>query len=135
FPLLFFKRLCDVYDEETAHAEHMRGTAYREDHRLELVIPKGAHWKDVRQQATNVGIAIQSAMRTISANNPELYGIFGDAPWTNKQRLSDSTLRDLIEHCSSQTLSLKRVSDDLLGKGYEYLIKKFADDSGHTAAE
>jgi type I restriction enzyme M protein len=135
FPLLFFKRLCDVYDEETASAERVRGVAYKEDHRLELVISEGAHWKDVRQQATNVGIAIQNAMRTISADNPELYGIFGDAPWTNKERLSDSTLRDLIEHFSSQTLSLERVSDDLLGKGYEYLIKKFADDSGHTAAE
>lgn len=135
FPLVFFKRLCDVYDEESAHAERERGEVFREDHRLELVIPEGAHWNDVRQQATNVGIALQSAMRTIGANNPQLYGIFGDAPWTNKQRLSDSTLRDLIEHFSSQTLSLKRVSDDLLGQGYEYLIKKFADDSGHTAAE
>jgi type I restriction enzyme M protein len=135
FPLLFFKRLCDVYDEETARAERERGEVFREDHRLELIIPKGAHWNDVRQQATNVGTAIQNAMRTIGANNPQLYGIFGDAPWTNKQRLSDSTLRDLIEHFSSQTLSLERVSDDLLGQGYEYLIKKFADDSGHTAAE
>jgi type I restriction enzyme M protein len=135
FPLLFFKRLCDVYDEETARAERERGEVFREDHRLELVIPEGAHWNDVRQQATNVGTAIQNAMRTTGANNPQLYGIFGDAPWTNKQRLSDSTLRDLIEHFSSQTLSLERVSDDLLGQGYEYLIKKFADDSGHTAAE
>ena len=135
FPLLFFKRLCDVYDEETARAERERGEVFREDHRLELIIPEGAHWNDVRQQATNVGTAIQNAMRTIGANNPQRYGIFGDAPWTNKQRLSDSTLRDLIEHFSSQTLSLERVSDDLLGQGYEYLIKKFADDSGHTAAE
>lgn len=135
FPLLFFKRLCDVYDEETIRAERERGEVFREDHRLELTIPEGAHWKDVRQQATNVGTAIQTAMRTIGANNPALYGIFGDAPWTNKQRLADSTLRDLIEHFSSQTLSLERVSDDLLGQGYEYLIKKFADDSGHTAAE
>jgi type I restriction enzyme M protein len=74
-------------------------------------------------------------MRTISKDNPQLYGIFGDAPWTNKNRLSDETLRNLIEHFSSETLTLARVSDDMLGKGYEYLIKKFADDSGHTAAE
>lgn len=135
FPLLFWKRLCDVYDEENERAERERGTVFREDHRLELIIPPGAHWNDVRQKAKNVGAAIQSAMRAISKDNPQLYGIFGDAPWTNKQRLADATLRDLIEHFSSQTLSLARVSDDMLGKGYEYLIKKFADDSGHTAAE
>lgn len=135
FPLLFWKRLCDVYDEESERAEHERGEVFREDHRLELIIPQGAHWNDVRQKARNVGAAIQSAMRTISKDNPQLYGIFGDAPWTNKNRLSDETLRNLIEHFSSETLTLARVSDDMLGKGYEYLIKKFADDSGHTAAE
>lgn len=135
FPLLFWKRICDVYDEENERAERERGAVFREDHRLELIIPPGAHWNDVRQKAKNVGAAIQSAMRAISKDNPQLYGIFGDAPWTNKQRLADATLRDLIEHFSSQTLSLARVSDDMLGKGYEYLIKKFADDSGHTAAE
>jgi type I restriction enzyme M protein len=75
-------------------------------------------------------------MRKIEKVNPEqLSGIFGDAPWTNKSRLSDETLRDLIEHFSSQTLSIARVPQDELGQGYEYLIKKFADDSGHTAAE
>jgi type I restriction enzyme M protein len=135
FPLLFWKRLCDVYDEESERAERERGEVFREDHRLELVIPQGAHWNDVRQKAKNVGAAIQSAMRAISKDNPQLYGIFGDAPWTNKNRLSDETLRNLIEHFSSEKLTLARVSDDMLGKGYEYLIKKFADDSGHTAAE
>ena len=135
FPLLFFKRLCDVYDEEVEQAEVDHGIVFREDHWLELEIPEGAHWRDVRQQATNVGMAIQSAMRTIESTNQGLFGIFGDAPWTNKQRLSDGTLRDLIEHFSTQILSLSRVSEDMLGQAYEYLIKKFADDSGHTAAE
>lgn len=75
-------------------------------------------------------------MREIEKANPDrLSGIFGDAQWTNKSRLSDETLRDLIEHFSSQILSLTHVPQDELGQGYEYLIKKFADDSGHTAAE
>jgi type I restriction enzyme M protein len=74
-------------------------------------------------------------MREIETANPALDGIFGDAPWTNKDRLSDATLIDLIEHFSTQTLSRARVNEDLLGQAYEYLIKKFADDSGHTAAE
>ena len=75
-------------------------------------------------------------MRAIEKANPEqLYGIFGDAQWTNKERLSDATLRDLIEHFSTLTLSLTNVPEDELGVAYEFLIKKFADDSGHTAAE
>ncbi len=134
FPLLFWKRVCDVYDEETARAEEWMGEAFPEDHRFQL--PEGAHWEEVRQQANNVGMAIQQAMRDIeTANLDKLGGIFGDAPWTNKERLTDATLRNLIEHFSSQTLSTARVSEDLLGQAYEYLIKKFADDSGHTAAE
>lgn len=139
FPLLFFKRMCDVYDEEfqLALAESdgdLEYAAFAENHRF--VIPEGAHWKDVRETTTNVGMAIEHAMREIEKANPDtLEGIFGDASWTNKNRLSDATLINLIEHFSQQVLSLANVADDKLGNAYEYLIKEFADDSGHTAAE
>ena len=138
FPLLFFKRLCDVYDEEYDLALVGSGgdtnyAAFAENHRFQ--IPDGAHWKDVRAVTTNVGQAIQSAMREIEKANARLFGIFGDAQWTNKDRLSDAILRDLIEHFSTYTLSITNVPEDELGQAYEYLIKKFADDSGHTAAE
>jgi type I restriction enzyme M protein len=62
-------------------------------------------------------------------------GIFGDGAWTNKNRLPDRLLRDLVEHFSSKVLSLANCPEDELGQGYEYLIKQFADDSGHTAQE
>ena len=75
-------------------------------------------------------------MRAIETANPDkLYGIFGDAQWTNKDRLSDAMLRDLVEHFSTLELTVANLPEDELGQGYEYLIKKFADDSGHTAAE
>jgi type I restriction enzyme M protein len=74
-------------------------------------------------------------MREIERVNPRLDGVFGDAPWTNKERLPDSTLKELIEHYSQLTLRLANVPEDELGVAYEFLIKKFADDSGHTAAE
>ncbi|TWT40199.1 putative type I restriction enzymeP M protein [Thalassoglobus neptunius] len=139
FPLLFFKRMCDVYDEEYAAALEESGgdedfASFAENHRF--VIPEDAHWNVVRETGKNVGKAIQDAMRKIeSANTDKLYGIFGDAQWTNKDRLPDRTLKELIEHFSSQTLSITNCPEDELGVGYEYLIKKFADDSGHTAAE
>lgn len=139
FPLLFYKRICDVYDEEFEKAlEESDGdleyAAFAEHHHF--IVPEDAHWNKVRETTVNVGVAIQNAMRAIEKANPEtLYGIFGDASWTNKNRLSDETLTNLIEHFSQHKLNLKNVPDDQLGNAYEYLIKEFADDSGHTAAE
>lgn len=137
FPLLFFKRLNDVYEEETAKAIQENGPEaadWEETH--SFVLPDGAHWNDVRNVPQNVGKAIQNAFRAIEKANPEkLHGIFGDGTWTNKRRLPDRLLKDLLEHFSTQTLSLENCPEDELGKGYEYLIKKFADDSGHTAQE
>jgi type I restriction enzyme M protein len=139
FPLLFFKRISDVYDEEFENALRdsdgdIEYAAFAENHHFQ--IPKGAHWTDVRETTTNIGLALQNAMRAIEQANPDtLHGIFGDASWTNKERLSDSMLTDLIEHYSQHKLNLKNVPDDKLGNAYEYLIKEFADDSGHTAAE
>jgi len=138
-PLLFYKRLCDVYDEETETALAESGgdidfAAFPENHRFQ--IPPEAHWREVRKAARDVGQVIQAGMRAIETANPDkLYGIFGDAQWTNKDRLSDAMLRDLIEHFSSLELTVANLPEDELGNGYEYLIKKFADDSGHTAAE
>ncbi|MBX2849817.1 MAG: type I restriction-modification system subunit M [Acidiferrobacterales bacterium] len=139
FPLLFFKRICDVYDEEfeAALAESdgdMEYAAFDEHHHFK--IPDGAHWNDVREVTVNVGVALQNAMRAIEQANPDtLTGIFGDASWTNKDRLSDAMLINLVEHYSQHKLNLANVPDDKLGNAYEYLIKEFADDSGHTAAE
>ncbi len=137
FPLLFFKRLNDVYEEETEKAVRENGpeaAEWEETH--SYTIPDGAHWDDVRNVPVNVGKAIQTAFRAIEkANSEKLTGIFGDGTWTNKNRLPDRLLKDLLEHFSSKTLSIENCPEDELGKGYEYLIKKFADDSGHTAQE
>lgn len=137
FPLLFFKRLNDVYEEETEKAVKENGpeaAEWEETH--SYTIPDGAHWDDVRNVPSNVGKAIQVAFRAIEkANSEKLTGIFGDGTWTNKHRLPDRLLKDLLEHFSSKTLSIENCPEDELGRGYEYLIKKFADDSGHTAQE
>lgn len=137
FPLLFFKRLSDVYDEECEKARAEYGEEaldWEENH--QFMIPDGAHWNDVRNVSQDVGKAIKDAFHAIEVENPEkLQGIFGDASWTNKNRLPDRLLKDLLEHFSSKTLSIENCPADELGQGYEYLIKQFADDSGHTAQE
>lgn len=138
FPLMFFKRICDVYDEECEQIMAEYGDAealeWEENHRF--LVPKGAHWRDVRETSENVGTAIVTAFHAIeNANKEKLHGVFGDGAWTNKNRLPDELLKNLIEHFSTQTLSIANCPEDELGQGYEYLIKKFADDSGHTAQE
>jgi len=138
FPLLFFKRLSDVWDEEyqnafdeTGDMSYARATA---DDRF--AIPGGAHWSDVRSSSRDVGRALLNAFRAIEAANPErLSGVFGNASWTDKTQMPDETLKNLIDHFSRYTLSLGKVPEDELGNGYEYLINQFADDSGHTAQE
>ena len=138
FPLVFLKRISDVYDEEHGSAMETYGDEeladLPENHRF--AIPDGCHWSDVRGVTQNIGSALLHAMRQIESANPDtLPGVFGDGDWGNKDLLPDATLSELIEHFSTETLSIANLPEDELGNGYEYLIKKFADDSGHTAQE
>lgn len=139
FPLMFFKRISDVYLEEFEQALEESGgdhefAAFAENHRF--AIPAGNLWGDVRNYAQNIGTALQTAYREIEKANPEtLYGIFGNANWTNKDKLSDRKLADLIEHFSTKTLSNASVAPDVFGNAYEYLIKRFADQSNKKAGE
>ena len=139
FPLLFFKRNYDVYDEELAAALAESGgdkeyAHFPENHRFQ--IPDGCHWNDVRAKTPDVGQALQCAMHEIErVNHDTLYGIFGDAQWANKERLSDRLLNDLIDHFSQLDLSNSAVPNDILGQAYEYLIKQFADATNKKAGE
>jgi type I restriction enzyme M protein len=138
FPLVFLKRISDVYDEEHAASMEVYGDEeladLPENHRF--AIPADCHWDDIRSITSDIGSTVLKAMRAIESANPDtLPGVFGDGDWGNKNLLPDSTLSDLIEHFSTKTLSIANLPEDELGNGYEFLIKKFADDSGHTAQE
>src|SRR6185295_2156522 len=104
FPLLFFKRISDVWDEEFAEALEESGgdldyAKFRENHRFQ--IPDGCHWAAVRRVAVDVGLAFHNAIRGIeNANFDLLHDVVGDAQWTNKRRMSDEKMLDLIEHFS-----------------------------------
>lgn len=138
FPLLFFKRICDVWDEEYLEiAEEMGDPAlamFPESHRFQ--VPEDCHWRAVRETPVNVGSALQRALREIEKANPDtLYGVFGDAQWTNKDRLTDPLLKDLVEHFSKLSFGNRHIASDVLGDAYEYLIKKFADATNKKAGE
>jgi type I restriction enzyme M protein len=129
-PLLFFKRISDVWDEETAEAAATYGdsnpTLFTEIHRFQL--PEGCHWRDAREAGQNVGGTLQYAMQEIERANPDtLYRVFGAADWGNKEKFTDELLKDLIEGFSSIELGNNAVDTDILGDAYEYLVGKFAD--------
>jgi type I restriction enzyme M protein len=137
FPILFFKRICDVYDEEFADAmsqvhdvELAMGDMF---HRLK--IPATCHWKHVFAETKDIGQALKDAFRGIELANENLLGIFGDASWTNKERLSDELLSTLLNHFNRINLGVASVRDDDMGRAYEYLIKRFADKANKKAGE
>ena len=148
FPLMFFKRVSDVYDEQyNRYLEESDGDEdYARSQEYDIIVPEGAHWNDVRKMTENVGQALVDAFRQIEEANPPkeingrmvggLTGIFGDkSGWTNKNKMPDRIILSLIEHFSTQPLSLENCPADEMGLGYEYLIGQFANDAGHTAQE
>lgn len=148
FPLVFFKRICDVRDEEYQHYVDEGGVEFAESmmQYSAIKIPMEAHWNEVFNVTENIGQALVDAFRTIELVNPGkkidgrvvggLEGIFGDKSiWTNKNKMPDAVIRNLLNSFNKQTLSLAACPADEMGTGYEYLIGKFADDAGHTAQE
>ena len=127
--MLFFKRISDVWDEETVEARETYGDVdlerFPELHRFTL--PGGCHWRDVRETPANVGVALASAMRAIERANPDTLAAFGAADCGNRKMLGDELLKNLVEGLSGVPLGNKAVASDILDDAYEYLIGKFAD--------
>ncbi|MBO5803658.1 MAG: SAM-dependent DNA methyltransferase [Bacteroidales bacterium] len=148
FPLLFFKRISDVYDEQFSGFLAEGGAEYAgmQAEELAIRIPDGAHWNDVREVTENVGQRLVEAFIAIEQANPGeeadgriiggLDGIFGPKDgWTNKAKMPDHIITSLIEDFSRYNLSLAACPADEMGQAYEYLVGKFADDAGNTAQE
>lgn len=139
FPLLFYKRICDAWEEEHEQAASDYNSRLNEEieadyHRF--VIPDGCHWEDLRRVPENVGVALQRILDRIQQANPEtLAGIFGDIAWGNKDKLPEPSLLNLLDAFGSLNLAPSRVGNDVLGAAYEYLLKQFADSSGAKAGE
>ena len=148
FPLVFFKRICDVRDEEYNKYVEEGGEEYAEMMMQDspIQIPMDAHWDKVFNTTEDIGQALVDAFRAIELANPGkkiddrvvggLEGVFGDkAIWTNKNKMPDNIIRNLLNSFNKLTLSLAACPADEMGTGYEYLIGQFANDAGHTAQE
>ena len=139
FPMLFWKWISDtwVYEHDEAldeYGEDLDDEIEADFHRFEM--PEGTLWSDVTSTVANLGAEIAKNFQRIQKANPRsLAGVFGDAAWGNEERIPKSALLELIKAFNKIKLDPSTVSHDLLGAGYEYLLKNFADESGKKAGE
>lgn len=139
FPMLFWKWISDTwfYEHDEAldeYGDDLDDEIEADFHRFEL--PKGTLWSEVTGTVVNLGAEIAKTFQRIEKANPRsLAGVFGDASWGNKERIPESALLGLIQAFNQIRLDPSTVSHDLLGAGYEYLLKNFADESGKKAGE
>ena len=137
FGLLFYKRLCDVWEEEyeerLAEYEDAALAADPEEHRFD--IPEGCFWQDVRKQSVDIGTILNTSFRAIEDANPRLKGVFQDVDFANKERFPDHLLDSLLQHFETHRMRKADVDSTVLGDAYEYLIAKFADDAGKKGGE
>jgi type I restriction enzyme M protein len=151
-PLVFTKRLCDVFDDELNRiAKEVGGRAkafklVKRDKKLvrfyiplEPATPDEPIWSVIRKLADKIGEQLTDHMRAIAKENPKLQGIIDRVDFnatTHGQRdISDDRLSALIEQISLKRLGLNDVEPDIIGRSYEYLIRKFAEGSGKSAGE
>jgi len=145
-PLIFFKRLSDVFDDELDRLSQDYGSRevvesfLAQDHKLvRFYLPKNARWEAVAKLTTNVGEYLTNAVRSIARENPKLQGVVDtvdfNATASGQRILEDDVLKELINVLSKYRLGLNDVDADILGRAYEYLLRKFAEGSGQSAGE
>jgi type I restriction enzyme M protein len=151
--LMFYKRLCDQWeceaDDAIVELERQQGRAFTEkekavfrkrgEHRFQ--IPDGSRWGDIKAASTNLGEVLTKAMRAVANANDEVRGVF-TVDWnqpapdgSGKPLIANEVVHALVQHFDEHDLSNRSVPPDVLGRAYEYLIKKFADDAGAKAGE
>jgi type I restriction enzyme M protein len=145
-PLLFYKRLSDVYEDELDRLNNEFGDEtlarqlVQEDRALiRFYIPNGYIWHEVRKSPVRLGERLTEAMRAVARENPRLVGVIDvvdfNATAAGQRILDDDVLARLMEILNRQRLGLRDVDPDILGRAYEYLLRKFAEGSGQSAGE
>ena len=151
--LMFYKRLCDQWegeaDDAIAEQERQQNRAFTEEQKAifrkrgehRYAIPEGSRWGDIKAVSVNIGETLTRAMRAVSDANDELRGVF-TVDWnqpapdgSGKPLIANEVVHALVQHFDEHDLSNRSVPADVLGRAYEYLIKKFADDAGAKAGE
>ena len=147
-PLIFLKRLSDVFDDEVAHLAHDFGdvkTAAKlveQDHKLvRFYIPQKARWSFIVEKSTGLGELLTDAVRAIARENPRLSGVIDvtdfNATAAGQRMVDDGRLAALVQVLNNPDyrLGLDDVEPDIIGRAYEYLLRKFAEGQGQSAGE
>ena len=152
-PLIFVKRLCDVYDDEIDRiAERVTSRTKalqlveRDKSLVRFFMPikpknpeKDSTWDVIRTLSDKIGQQLTDILRSVAQENNSLQGIIDRIDFnatTHGQRdIDDDRLSKLIEKIAEKRLGLKDVEPDIIGRSYEYLIRKFAEGSGQSAGE
>ncbi len=145
-PLIFLKRLSDVFEDEIRHMEADFGGRQQAlkladaDHKLvRFFVPENARWENIAKQTRNLGEYLTDAVRAVARVNPRLQGVIDvtdfNATAAGQRILDDDRLRALVQRLSIHRLGLDDVAPDILGNAYEYLLRKFAEGQGSSAGE
>lgn len=145
-PLIFVKRLSDVFEDEVKRVAEQFGdeeTArdiIAKDHSLvRFYIPPKSMWSEMRKLTTKIGEGLTEAMRKIAKENPKLQGVIDivdfNATVSGQRIVDDGKLSTLIEIISKHRLGLADCEPDILGRAYDYLLRKFAEGQGQSAGE
>ena len=149
--LLFYKRLCDVFDDELAEVKQDIGQLDEKEFRkivkgmklTRFFIPKEAHFQEVRKTTVNLGERLDNALFLIAKENPQLQGVIDTVQFNEtrydagqkKRIISDDTLSKLLEVFNRYTIGLDETEPDIIGRAYEYLLRLYAAGKGKTAGE
>lgn len=145
-PLIFLKRLSDVFDDEMEKLikqfgnEEIAEELLNDDHSLvRFYIPNDSRWNQISHKTTHIGEYLTDAVRAISRENPKLQGVIDrvdfNASESNQRIITEGKLKSLIDVLGRYRLGLKDVEPDIIGRAYEYLLRKFAEGSGQSAGE
>lgn len=136
-PLMFFKRLSDVWAEEYEQAlrKYKDPAAAKQKFVHRFIIPDGCLWDDVRKQTKNLGQRLNNVLEKIVKSNPELEGVLNRTDFNRQEEIPQERLVKLIEHFSQYRLGNNNVPPDVLGNAYEYLLKQFNELAPQRAGE
>lgn len=145
-PLIFLKRLADVFDDEVAILGSEYGdpaiaaSLVESDHSLvRFYLPETSRWAQVARVTTGLGEMLTDAVRAIARENPRLSGVIDvtdfNATTAGQRILPDEPLRELVQVLNRHRLGLNDTEPDILGRAYEYLLRKFAEGQGQSAGE
>jgi type I restriction enzyme M protein len=145
-PLVFLKRLSDVFDDEVAALGAEFGDPIAaaglvdEDHALvRFYLSERARWPGIARRTMGLGEHLTDAVRAVARENPRLQGVIDvvdfNATTAGQRIVDDQRLTALVQVLGRHRLGLRDVEPDLLGRAYEYLIRKFAEGQGQSAGE